>query len=45
MEGYLAVQQEIIRRFPDEPEAKKAAAVLLMFYSSAETRRYRMQGS
>ncbi len=44
MEGYLAVQQEIIRRFPDEPEAKKAAAVLLMFYSSAETRRYRMQG-
>lgn len=44
MEGFLSVQQEMIRRFPNHPEAQTAAELLLLFYSSAETRRYRMQG-
>jgi photosystem II stability/assembly factor-like uncharacterized protein len=44
MDGYLAVQQEILRRFPESPAARSAAEVLLLFYSSAETRRFRLQG-
>jgi hypothetical protein len=43
MDGYLAVQQEITRRYPQSSAARSAAEVLLIFYSSAETRRYRLQ--
>ena len=43
MEGYLAVQQEILRRYPTFDEAQAAAEMLLLFYSSAEARHYRMR--
>lgn len=43
MEGYLAVQQEILRRHPTSDEAQSAAEMLLLFYSSAEARHYRLQ--
>jgi len=43
MEGYLAVQQEILRRYPTSDEAQAAAEMLLLFYSSAEARHYRLQ--
>jgi len=43
MEGYLAVQQEILRRYPTSDEAQSAAEMLLLFYSSAEARHYRLQ--
>jgi len=42
MEGYLAVQQEIVRRFPTFEEAQTAAEMLFLFYSSAEARLYRL---
>lgn len=42
MEGYLAVQQEIVRRYPKFPEAQTAAEMLFLFYSSAEARLYRL---
>jgi photosystem II stability/assembly factor-like uncharacterized protein len=45
-EGYLAVQQELVRRFPESPAAWRAAEVLLLMYASAEVRHYRlMQGT
>ena len=43
MEGYLAVQQEILRRYPTSDEAQAAAEMLLLFYSSAEARHYRLK--
>ncbi len=43
MEGYLAVQQEILRRYPASDEARSAAEMLLLFYSSAEARHYRLK--
>ncbi len=43
MEGYLAVQQEILRRYPTSDEALAAAEMLLLFYSSAEARHYRLK--
>ena len=43
MEGYLAVQQEILRRYPTSDEAQAAAEMLLLFYSSAEARHYRLR--
>lgn len=43
MEGYLAVQQEILRRHPTSEEAQSAAEMLLLFYSSAEARHYRLK--
>ena len=43
MEGYLAVQQEILRRYPTSIEAMSAAEMLLLFYSSAEARHYRLK--
>lgn len=43
MEGYLAVQQEILRRYPTFDEAQAAAEMLLLFYSSAEARHYRLR--
>ena len=42
MEGYLAVQQEIVRRYPKADEAQTAAEMLFLFYSSAEARLYRL---
>ena len=42
MEGYLAVQQEIVRRYPTFDEAQTAAEMLFLFYSSAEARLYRL---
>lgn len=42
MEGYLAVQQEIVRRYPTFEEAQSAAEMLFLFYSSAEARLYRL---
>jgi hypothetical protein len=42
MEGYLAVQQEIVRRYPTFEEAQTAAEMLFLFYSSAEARLYRL---
>jgi photosystem II stability/assembly factor-like uncharacterized protein len=42
MEGYLAVQQEILRRYPALDEAQTAAEMLFLFYSSAEARHYRL---
>ncbi len=42
MEGYLAVQQEIVRRYPTFEEAQTAAETLFLFYSSAEARLYRL---
>lgn len=41
MEGYIAVQQEIIRRYPQTEDGRLAAEMLFLFYSSAETRYYR----
>jgi photosystem II stability/assembly factor-like uncharacterized protein len=41
-EGYLAVQQEIVRRYPESEEAQAAAEMLFLFYSSAEARLYRL---
>ena len=43
MEGYLAVQRETLRRYPDSVEARSAAEMLLLFYSSAEARHYRLR--
>ena len=45
MEGYLAVQQEIVRRYPAFEEAQTAAEMLFLFYSSAEARHYRLSAS
>lgn len=42
-EGYLAVQQELVRRFPGSAAAWQAAEVLLLMYGSAEVRHYRLQ--
>ncbi len=42
MEGYLAIQQEIVRRYPTFEEAQTAAEMLFLFYSSAEARLYRL---
>ncbi|HQZ67610.1 MAG TPA: YCF48-related protein [Planctomycetaceae bacterium] len=42
MEGFLAVQQEIVRRYPTSAEAINAAEMLFLFYSSAEARHYRL---
>lgn len=42
MEGYLAVQQEIVRRYPTFEEAQAAAEMLFLFYSSSEARHYRL---
>lgn len=42
MEGYLAVQQEIVRRYPTFEDARTAAEMLFLFYSSAEARHYRL---
>lgn len=41
MEGFIAVQQEIIRRYPQTEDGRLAAEMLFLFYSSAETRFYR----
>ncbi len=41
IEGYLAIQQELMRRFPDSQEARRAAETLLVLYSSAEVRQHR----
>ncbi|MFO0976712.1 MAG: YCF48-related protein [Planctomycetaceae bacterium] len=41
VEGYFAIQQELMRRFPESDEARKAAETLLVLYSSAEIRHYR----
>lgn len=43
-EGYLAVQQEIVRRFPETEDAWRAAESLILFYGSAETRYFRLRG-
>jgi photosystem II stability/assembly factor-like uncharacterized protein len=43
MESYLAIQQEITRRFPSSEEARNAAEMLFLFYSSAEARHYRIR--
>ena len=43
MESYLAVQQEITRRFPASEDARQAAEMLFLFYSSAESRHYRIR--
>lgn len=43
-EGYLAVLQEIVRRFPDTEDAWRAAESLLLFYGSAEARHVRLRG-
>jgi photosystem II stability/assembly factor-like uncharacterized protein len=43
-EGYLAVQQEIVRRFPETEDAWRAAESLIWFYGSAETRYFRLRG-
>ncbi|MFM7057362.1 MAG: hypothetical protein ACKO2P_10620 [Planctomycetota bacterium] len=42
VEGYLAVQQELVRRFPGSAAAWHAAEELLLMYSSAEVRHYRL---
>lgn len=42
MDGFLAVQQEIVRRYPTSAEAMTAAELLFLFYSSAEARHYRL---
>ena len=42
-DGYLAVQQELVRRFPDSESAWRAASELLLMYSSMEVRHYRMK--
>lgn len=42
MEGFLAVEQEIVRRFPGSDDAARAAELLFLLYSSAELRHYRM---
>ncbi|MFN9039232.1 MAG: hypothetical protein ACK5YO_23240, partial [Planctomyces sp.] len=36
LEGWLAIQQELIRRFPGTPEAFAAAELLVLAYGSAE---------
>jgi len=36
LEGWLAIQQELIRRFPGTPEAYAAAELLVLAYGSAE---------
>lgn len=41
MEGFIAVQQEIIRRYPQTEDGRLAAEMLFLFYSSEETRYYR----
>jgi hypothetical protein len=43
-DGYLAVQQELVRRYPDSESAWRAASELLVMYGSAEVRHYRMKG-
>jgi photosystem II stability/assembly factor-like uncharacterized protein len=43
-EGYLAVLQEIVRRFPETEDAWRAAESLLLFYGSAEARHVRLRG-
>ena len=41
MEGFIAVQQEIIRRYPQTEDGRLAAEMLFLFYSSAEIRCHR----
>ena len=43
IDGWVAVQQEIVRRFPASQEATEAARFLFVYYSSAEVRKYRVQ--
>ena len=43
-DGYLAVQQELVRRYPDSESAWGAASELLVMYGSSEVRHYRMKG-
>lgn len=45
MEGYLAVQKEVIRRYPNSEDGRKAAEMLFLFYSSAEARFYRFRSA
>lgn len=45
MEAFLAIQQEVIRRYPDSEDGRKAAEMLFLFYSSAEARYYRIRNS
>jgi len=45
MEGYLAVQQEVIRRYPDTEDGRRAAEMLFLFYSSQEARYYRLRNT
>jgi photosystem II stability/assembly factor-like uncharacterized protein len=42
MEGFLAVQQEITRRFPDSIDSVRAAEILFLMYSSSELRHVRL---
>lgn len=43
MESWLAIQQEVTRRFPTSEDARTAAEMLFLFYSSAESRHYRIR--
>lgn len=43
MEGYLAVQQEVIRRYPNTEDGRNAAEMLFLFYSSQEARYFRLR--
>jgi photosystem II stability/assembly factor-like uncharacterized protein len=42
MEGFLAVQQEITRRFPDSIDVVRASEILFLLYSSSELRHVRL---
>jgi hypothetical protein len=43
LEAWLAIQQELIRRFPESPAGLAAAETLFLFYSSAEARHARLR--
>ena len=45
MEAFLAIQQEVVRRYPNSEDGRKAAEMLFLFYSSAEARYYRIRNS
>ncbi len=45
MEGYMAVLQEITRRYPNTEDGREAASTLFLFYSSSEARYYRLRSS
>ena len=45
MEAFLSIQQEVIRRYPNSEDGRKAAEMLFLFYSSAEARYYRIRNS